>query len=588
LLTNSGNELWSYSASGDVYALSIANLSFYEGDEVVAGTSDGYVYLINSSGSLVWSLSIGNTIYDLEAKNVILTNQYDEIAVASGDNKLYLLNSSGFKLWNFSGSSAFKGVGIGNLSNDEGDEIAAGTGDGNLYVLNSSGFSKHSCSLGIGINDVSSGNVILTNQYDEIAIAGNNGTVFLLDSNCNFLWSFSTQAYVDTVIIADVTSDPGSEVIAGSHDDRVYAINSSGSLVWSYLTQNDVRGIAVGNLTSDPGDEVVAGTNIPADYTLYVLNFEYYPTNFSLDVGDDKEIEWYYSGKFRGKASISNNSAFQRYLEGCEPDSRGNCDVPLIFHSDFAGILNITSIYLEFEYNFSEIVSSSVIDAWSRVIDIRVNESIGNQSVNISFIKNPALDLLIKYIRVNESATKCDFNNYTYDVITIEGKKYCDVSSLNYLVSSSGYLSPILLWDDSMSTGIPIIMNESEGKIVEEFWKKNITIFSTTSQIFYNITANTSIDENFVIAPHPKLKVFWNDSWEDVTPSQPSSDCNSTNPSYYKITIGEDNFFVCMQDTNSNGIEDFFVWKQPHSSITLYEVIGSGNYPPQIFNVKVT
>jgi hypothetical protein len=589
LLSSNGSEIWSYQASNDVYGVSIGNLSSYEGNEVAAGTSDGNVSLLNSSGSLVWSLNIGNAIYDLEAGNVILNNDYDEIAIASGDNRVYLLNSSGFKLWNFTGSSSFKGVGIGNLSSDYGNEVAAGSGDGSLYILNSSGNLKQNTSIGTGINDVAVGNVILSNNYDEIAVAGNNGTIFLLDSNLNILWSFSAQASIDTVLIADITSEySGSEIIAGSYDDRVYILNSSGSLISSYLTQNDVRGVGVGNLTSDPGNEVVAGTNIPATYTLYILNFEYYPTNVSLDIGNDGNFEWFYSGKFRTQASISNNSAFNNYLTNCEPDSQGNCDIPLTFHSDFAGDLNITSIYLKFEYNLSGIISYSLVDAWSRIYNIRANESIGNKTINISYSRNPALDVKINYIRVNDSATKCDFNDVPLEVVTIDGKKYCNISSLNYTIPSSGSLPSGKLWDDTLTSDIPIIMNESEGKIVENFWRKNITIWNTTPQIFYNITANTTIDELVVIS-QPKLK-FWNGSnWVDLTPSSSSNNCNSSNPTFTKISVqGTGDFYVCKQDTNSNGIEDLFVWKQPHSSLFLYEASGSANHPPILSDIKVT
>ncbi|MGC8812319.1 MAG: helicase HerA domain-containing protein [Candidatus Aenigmatarchaeota archaeon] len=542
LLNNNGNEIWNFSTNGDVYAVSIGNLSSEEGNEIAAGSSGGYVYLLNSSGS---------------------------------------------QLWNFSGSSSFKGVGAGNLSSEEGNEIAAGTVDGYVYLLNSSGYLKISKPVGTGINDLAVGNVIPSNQYDEIAIAGNNGTIFLLDSNLNFLCSFNTQASADTVLIADVTSDPGSEIIAGSYDDRVYVLNSSCSLVWSYLTQNDVRGVGAGNLTADPGTEVAAGTNIPATYTVYILNFEYYPTNLTLDIGDDEEIEWQYPGKFRSQASISNNSAFNKYLESCEADSNGNCDIPLKFHSDFAGILRIASVYLEYQYNLSGVISYSFENAWSRIYNIRVNESIGNKTINISYAKNPALDIRINYIKVNDSATKCDFNDFSFNVTPINGKKYCNITSLNYVVNSSGPLSPAKLWDDTLGTGIPIIMNESEGIIEEGFWKKNITIWNTTPQIFYNITANTTINESFVIS-QPKLRVFWSGSWQDITPSSASNNCNSSSPTYYKINVGSDSFFVCKQDTNSNGIEDLFVWKQPHSSTTLYEASGSGNSPPTLSNINVT
>ncbi len=590
LLNSIGNSIWNFSTTGDVYGIAIGNLSSHEGREVVGGDSSGFLYLLNSSGKQVWNLSIGNTINDVDVGDADLSKEYEEIAVASSNNRVYLFDSSGQQLWNYSGSSSFKGVAIGNLSSDEGNEIAAGGSDYKVYVFNSSGNLKWNTNIGTEINDVDVGDADLSKEYEEIAVAGNNGTVFLLDSDGNVLWSYDTQGQVGTVLISDITSsDVGGEIIAGSLDDRVYVLNSSGYLIWSYLTENDVRGVGAGNLTSDPGSEVVAGTNIPANYTLFILNFEYYPTNVSLDIGGDGNLEWLYQGKFRSSSSVSNNSAFQNYLTSCQADSTGNCDIPLVFHSDYGGDLRITSINITYEYNISNLITYEIKSAWSRIRNVRANESVGNQIKNITYKNNPAVDIRINYIRVSDTATKCDFNGTSYPVTTLNGKKVCNITALNHIIPSSGPLFYDTLWDDSMSSAVPIIINESQPIVSEGFWKKNISIWNNTPEIFYDIIANTTINDSIVIA-EPKLKVDWfnNGTFYDITPSTPSTDCNSNNPTFYPIQIGSDTFWVCKQDTNGNNVEDLFVWKQPHSSSVLYEASGSSNNLPTLSDINIT
>jgi hypothetical protein len=585
LLNATGSSIWSYSVAGDVYGVAIGNLSSDEGNEVVAGSTDYKIYLLNSSGNEKWNVNIGNTIYDIDAGNVIFTNEFDEIAVAAADNRVYLFDSSGLQIWNYTGSNPFKGVAIGNLSSDEGNEVVAGSGS-YIYLLNSSGNEKWNVSIGTGVNDVDVGNTNPSNEFDEIAVAGNNGTVFLLDASGNILWSFTTSGAVDTVSVGEVTSDTGDEIVAGSYDDKVYVLNATGSLIWSYTTENDVRGVGIGNLTSDAGNEVAAGTNVPATYTLHILNFEYYPTNVTLNIGNDSSIEWQFPGKFRTTASVSNNTAFQNALSSCSSKS---CDIPLVFHSDYGGDLNITSVNISYQYNISDIISSQIVDDWSRTTNVRVNESVGNQVKNLTYTTNPAVDIRIDYIKINDTATRCDFNGTSYPVGNVGDLRVCNISTSSRTIPSSGPLGFDKIWDDTMSTGIPLYINESQPITEFGFWKKNLTIWNDTSTIFYNIIANTTINDTIVVA-NPMLKVDWysNGTLYDITPSALASNCNTTNPTYTAISVGNDVFYVCKQDTNGNGVPDLFVWKQPHSSTIFYEVSGSSNHPSDLTDLNVT
>ncbi|MBU5689540.1 MAG: DUF87 domain-containing protein [Candidatus Aenigmatarchaeota archaeon] len=587
LLNASGFQIWNYSINTDVSSVNFGNLSSQKGKEIVA-SSGSKIFLFNSTGSQIQNKSMNNIIYDIEVADVT-SDEYEEIAVAAGDNKVYLLSNSLSEIWNYSSSLPFRGVGIGNLNAISGKEIAASSGS-TIFILDSSGNLINSKDIGYLINDIDVLDID-DSGYDEIAVVTDNGTLYMIDNELNILWSYSPGAAIDNVKIGEVTTEyNGNEIVIGSYDDYVYVVSKDGDLVWKYKTENDVKGVGIGNLTSDPGNEVAAGTQIPAVYTLHILNFEYFPTNVTLDISSDNDIEWSYGGKFRSSANITANSEVQDFINSCSPDSFGYCQLPLNFSSDFDGILKINEINISYSYNITNIFYVSLASEWSRNDSIAANESVGNQIKKINYLVNPSHDFQIKYIAVSNSATVCDFNGTRFNVITLQGSKVCDISSKPKTIFSNQNLTYDFIWDNTMSSSIPILYNETEGVAQYGFWKKNITVWNTTTQIFTNIILSTSLDENYITG-NSKLRVDWfnNGTLYDITPAQTRTNCNS-NPTYSEISIENYTFFVCKQDTNNDGRVDFFAWKQPDTNrtFTIYEVSGSANNPPVINNVNIS
>ncbi|MFH8093157.1 MAG: hypothetical protein QXM38_04395, partial [Candidatus Aenigmatarchaeota archaeon] len=584
LLNSSGFQIWNYSIAASVPAVSAGNLSSDRGMEIVAAASTRIIYVLNSTGNLLSTKNMNYDIKEIEISDINTSNPFDEIIVAS--DKLYLLDNNLNEIWSFSTSLPFEGVSAGDLGDDQGKEIVAVTSS-NIYIINSTGDLKSSRSIG-NLKDVHVSNID-GYGYDEIAVALTNGTIYLLDNNLNILFSTSFSTYaINKIKISEVTSEyEGREIVFGSDDDNVYVVNATGSLVWKYKTENDVKGIGIGNLTNDIGNEVVAGTIIPATNTLYILNFEYFPTNLYVDIGNDGVREWFYPGKFRTQDIVTNNTAFQIYLNTCEGDENGLCSVPIVFHSDYAGILKVSSLNITYSYNISDIFTVTISPYWSRIAEIRGNESVGNQIKNISYLKPPAHEVAFNYITIDQDAFVCDFNGKRYQVVIIDGRKVCNISFRQ--ISANATFD--YLWDDTMSKSIPIFYNESDGVSEYGFWKRNVTVWNVTTQIFFNVSLNASLDDNYITG-NSKLEVDWfgNNVFYDITPPNSQTNCNTSNPTYTKIMIGDDEFYVCKQDTNGDGKIDFFSWKQPHTnrSFVLYELSGSANNPPVAFNFSIT
>jgi len=71
-----------------------------------------------------------------------------------------------------------------------------------------------------------------------------------------------------------------------------------------------------------------------------------YPNSPYLDASGDGDKEWSYTGEFNQTNNRTANfsSEINSYLSTCTPDANGNCDVPLILHSDTAGKIQVSDI----------------------------------------------------------------------------------------------------------------------------------------------------------------------------------------------------------------------------------------------------
>jgi hypothetical protein len=592
LLNSTGNNIWINNFGKEVDGVDIGNVTNDEGNEIAAACKDKHVYLLRASdGSQIWNYTGTNYYNDVAIGNVVTSTSENEIVAGDSDKNVTLLNNQDQVIWNFNNNDgSINCVAIGDVDTSvEGNEVVAGDSQRHLYLINSTGQlirgHEFGGTPGANILAVAVGDVNLSISGDEIAAAADDNKLYLLDNQLNILWSYKVDNSVESVAIGNVTADPGNEIVIGSSDpdNKVYLLNSTGQLILKYGTSKSVRGVAIGNVTADPGNEVIAGS---LDGHVYILNFEYYPTNVYLDIGADGDKDWQHSSsKLREFVNVSGsviNSEIQNYLNNVCTSKV--CNVPLVFHSDSGGAMNVTAINITYDYTASESISSSgPISVWSKTNNTEVNESVGNQAKNISYAY-PANNIEIRYVKINNAASACDFAGKKYTTGTIDSQNLCNLSTEVFNINKTGVLpSPSLLWDSRMSTGMPIWgrdelpITTSDGK-----WIKNFTVWNETSTmpaIFYNVTANISIGSE--VRSNQGLFVEWNDSIYDITPSK---NC----PNYENKTISGDKFYVCKQDSDGDGAVNFFKVKQPHTSTTNYTVNGSINSPPVLSNFRIT
>ena len=576
VLNSSFSQVWNFSTtSGITYSVAIGNVTSDANSEIAIGSQDTYVYLLNSTGNQVWSYKTSGQVWDV-AIGDITSDSGNEIAV--GSDKVYVLNSTGSLKWTYATSGTTYSVAIGDVNDDGLNEVAAGDGS-RVYVLNYTGnqtwnFTTSDIVYGLAIGKI-------TSDSGKDVIVGSNQTVYVLNST-----GYSKKTYYigDTiwgVDVGDVTSDSGNEVAVASNDNKVYVLNSTLDFVWSYTTGNSVQGVAIGDITTDSLNETAA---VSLDVNLYVLNFNYYPTNLSVDVGNDGDYDWSHSEiKLRYSTTMDNTTlgqALQDYLNSCTSKI---CNVSLVLHSSASGELKISNINITYDYNASDSVSYASLDnTWSRTNNTLVNETIGYATKRVSYYSNPANSIELKYVKINSTATACDFAGSHYTSITVNGQNACNIT--NITISYRGNLRPPdMLWDNNMTSSIPIYSNETSPYAASGESAINVTIWNATTVIFFNVTANVTLNDSNVIA-NAKIYVQWygNGTLYDITPTSSSTTCDSNSPTYTSKQVGSDIFWVCKQDRNSNTRIDFFKWKQANTNNTgiIYKINGSSNNEP--------
>ncbi|NOQ56128.1 MAG: hypothetical protein GQ477_04985, partial [Nanohaloarchaea archaeon] len=602
VISSANIDIWEVSGTSDNYNrydVAIGNFTEDIGSEIVTAEQDSDLTIYNSTGSQIWNFTVPG-----EGKSVAIDNITSDsgneilFGTSTTDHKIYLINSSKDVIWNFPVDSDVNTISVDDLDLDTYNEIVIGTAGGQIYVLNRTGQEINNWTGNGNVGEVSIGNASNDNGL-EIAVATDNATVYLLNSTLDEIWSYEilTDNKILSVGIGEFSdTNDGDEIFFGSDDNYIYILNSTGDLILKYLSDSDVRAITQGIVTSSNGTNIydIIGGTIGSE--LHILNYDSFPTDLILDINSDDNYDWNFStgdGRLRStatlddaNANISNN--LNSYLDGvCATPL---CDVPSTIYAsnDVArGYLNVSAINISYDYNASSVVSYAIIDHWSRTDSISTDETIVSEGKNITF-DNSAIDMIIRYIAINDTATSCGLDE-TYINVTINIANYCNITSKNFIVSADTTISKVL-WDNSMRLEMPITINESgtsKTYYTDNFDViKNVTVGNDNTygaSLFTDITSNATIDDTDPeVHGDIRLSVIWDSNVFDITPATVCPTMDSS------LALG---FSACNNDTNGNGIYDFIEWIQPNltaGTSVQYIVKAALNLHANITDANVT
>ena len=592
---STGDIIWDYDEEEPdpeyiTYSTDIGDLTGHGHNEIVFGNQNNYIYVLDGEGELVWSYGTGGNVRAVGIEDIADDTDLDVIAGDENED-LHLIDSDGEEIWKSSTGGTVRDLSTGDLLEDKGTDIAVASGN-SIKIYNKTGHERFSKDIGKSIQSIKADGILDSEYYEIIIGEDTNDEVVMYsisdeegDIELTEQWSEAMTHDINSIESFDVISeDPHGgqkEIIVGTQDNIVSVFSKDGELIWDFETDSSVYSVAAGSVMPElEGDEVAAG-----DGQLYIFNFEYFPTNLSLEIDDNSAWESDKT-KLRETETIQDfEEETQDFIDGCTP-IEGMCKVPLTLHSDFAGRLGLSDLSIEYTYNVSDKIIKEEVEKWSRTNNIYVNESVGNESIRLKFENHPAVDVIVEGIGTEKESKLCDFNGTQY----IAEDNICPVPKFElYSDIGEDLPEPVLFWEDTMPSDKPVLMNKSEPWETDQTddykWRKNITVWNTDEEEnFTNVTMNATINDSAVVEDE-FLNVSWEDGWYDITPNE-TGDCVEQEE-YEKIEVGDESFYVCMEDTNGSGVADFFKWKQPSTSSTNYRIGGSTNYRPILENGTV-
>ncbi|QBD80392.1 hypothetical protein EPA93_32240 [Ktedonosporobacter rubrisoli] len=173
-----GEQLWSFSTHGWVRAIVCADLDGDGEAEILVGSADKHLYILNQAGNCIAERDIKRQIHTLVVCDLDQDGR-NEILLGTDGKDLLALSSELNELWDRTFESRFLSLCIADIDKDGHDEIIASSDDKHLYILDQQG---------------------------------------------HILWRHRLGYRIFSLFALDFDHDGQIEVLAGSDDERVYAL----------------------------------------------------------------------------------------------------------------------------------------------------------------------------------------------------------------------------------------------------------------------------------------------------------------------------------------------------------------------------
>ncbi|MBC7129309.1 MAG: PQQ-binding-like beta-propeller repeat protein [Thermoplasmatales archaeon] len=215
--------IWVFNTSGNIISTPAIDDVDNDGkNEIVFGSADGKVYILNREGLQEWNFTTGGAVYSSPAIADIDGDGYKEILIGSTDGKLYCLQwngITGLQEWNFTtGGAVYSSPAIGDINADGFYEIVFGSTDGKLYCLSRNGIMLWNFTTGGAI-------------YSSPALASISGGVLE--------WPMFRGNEKRTGLYSGVGGKL--DIFVASEDKYIYEIDCNGKLVDKFLTNGRIR-----------------------------------------------------------------------------------------------------------------------------------------------------------------------------------------------------------------------------------------------------------------------------------------------------------------------------------------------------------
>ncbi|NOZ80613.1 MAG: PQQ-like beta-propeller repeat protein [DPANN group archaeon] len=241
--------------------------------EIVVGSENGKLYVIDHEGKLKWEFQTKGTIRSTPILYDAGSPHGKILLFGSSDHLLYALDGKGKNIWTFMAESGIESSPSVLLKGGRDDQIVFGDNKGYVYGISPLGRLLWKFKTGGQIRAKPIITELISNpeHRQTILIGSYDKNFYALDEQGNPIWHFSSEGSIrSTAAVEDINQDGRKEIVFGSNDNRVYALNDRGEKLWSYETDFWVvdRPLIV-DLDNDKKFEIIVGSY---DASLYVLD----------------------------------------------------------------------------------------------------------------------------------------------------------------------------------------------------------------------------------------------------------------------------------------------------------------------------
>lgn len=254
----------------DIVGASTRSNEGYSGGNILAfnGVNDGAEW---ASGPIAANSAVGC----IAAGNVTVDGP-DEIAAGVGDNVVVYDAKTQRQLWEGQVPGTVTAIGLEDVNGDGVEDIVAGDNSGYVTVYNGKTFVQEWQSINMG-SPIKALGFLKENRYsgtDIVFVVNNevqvyNGSTHLLE------WQITIPDTPTSMNIGDLYQNGIKEILLGNTDGKLSIINCATHLLDTTvtITSQSINSVLIANLDSTPGNEILAGTD-----TLLVLD----PATFAV------------------------------------------------------------------------------------------------------------------------------------------------------------------------------------------------------------------------------------------------------------------------------------------------------------------
>jgi outer membrane protein assembly factor BamB/3-methyladenine DNA glycosylase AlkC len=270
LLDWGGNLKWKYQARDRIFQIYAADIDNDGWVEIIAGSEDKNIYVLDCNGLLKARYEMPDFVRSIYACDVDGDNA-TEMIIGCFDNHVYVLDSQGREKWRYRTNDKVRTVYAEDIDGDGCVEVMAGSGDRNLYVFDGQGTLKWQYQTNHWVRSICTSDIDRDGEM-EVLLGSDDRYMYALDNRGNPLWKYRTGNWVASLYCLDIDSDNSPETLIGSYDRYIYVLDEQGYLKWKYDIGDRIKSIYALDLDGDGNIEILVGSDDGKVYAYSILD----------------------------------------------------------------------------------------------------------------------------------------------------------------------------------------------------------------------------------------------------------------------------------------------------------------------------